>query len=120
MFGMLVFPPDFEPEDHGWHVVEPIAPQQRVQHAVHELSYFGFVSTHFQRWEIPYRSPAALVRCGYDAEADRYYGMYMPPFERDRSSFTLAEIHHQLRYGMGGGANSPDRPSVSQPTVSDE
>ncbi|MFC4498496.1 MULTISPECIES: hypothetical protein [Streptomyces] len=117
MFGMLPFPCGFEPEDHGWTVVEPIAPNQRLQAAMQELHRFGFVSTHWQRWEVPYRSPAGLARVGYDKNRDCFYGLYMPPFERDRNSFTLAEIHREIRFGVGGGSISLGQPSVSLTTV---
>ncbi len=118
MFGMLAFPRDFEPEDHGWIIVEPVVPHQRLQAAMQELHRFGFVSTHWQRWEAPYVSPAGLVRVGYDKERDCFYGMYMPPFERDRNSFTLPEFHREMRLGVGGGVLSLGRPSVSLTTVS--
>ncbi|MGW1180174.1 hypothetical protein [Streptomyces drozdowiczii] len=118
MFAMMLFPDDFEPEEHGWHVAEPYVPHQRLANALWELRRFGFVQTHWLRWEIPYRSPAGLVRCGYDTRRRRFYGMYMPPFERDRYRSSVAQIHREMRFGTGGGVLSPARPSVSAPTVS--
>lgn len=48
---------------------------------------------------------------------DTYYGMYLPPSERDRNSFMSAAIPREIRFRTGGGAHSPAQPSVSFPTI---
>ncbi|MEV6309957.1 hypothetical protein AB0M10_15330 [Streptomyces sp. NPDC051840] len=113
MQSLLLFERDFRPEDHGWYVSNPVVPQDQLGASMQELRRFGFVSTTWARWEVPYERPAVLVVMGLAKPSGRYYGLYMPPFERDSLSVSVSRIHRELRSGTGGGIVSPRRPFVS-------
>ncbi|MFC9505437.1 hypothetical protein [Streptomyces sp. NPDC057002] len=113
----LRFPKGFRrPEEYGWQVTNPIVPHQRLQAAMQELHRFGFVSTQFTRWQIPFRFPAGLVFMGYDSDTDQYYGMYTPPFECRERKVTRLEIWEEIRSGVGSSEGSPATRVVPPPT----
>lgn len=114
MFQLAVSEP-FRPEDYGWEVSNPIVPQQQLQAAMQELHRFGFVSTQYKRWQIPFSFPAVLTVAGYDAGQRLYRLFYMPPFECADKEFTRGEILREIRYGTGWWGDSPERPFVSLP-----
>ncbi|WP_369042263.1 hypothetical protein [Streptomyces sp. Midd1] len=108
---MLRFPRGFVPEEHGWRVTNPVVPHQQREMAMYELHRFGFVSTHYMRWHLPYRTPATLAVMGYRAESDQFWGMYGPPFERPDEEVTMGRVVDEILHGF----DSPARPFVSLP-----
>lgn len=111
MSTLFTFPRGFVPEEYGWQVANPIIPRQQHEVAMFELHQFGFVSTHFLRWHIPFREPFLLVVAGYHSATDRYWGMYERPFEWGGGRVTVARVNHEIMHGPG----SPERPFVSRP-----
>ena len=109
----IYFPRGLVPEEHGWQVVNPIVPHQQLDAAMQELRTFGFVSTHFKRFTIPWAYPAGLVFTGYDAGRGQYYGLYNPPFEcRDRK-VTRADIWREILSGVVQPEGSAPQVTVS-------
>lgn len=115
MMFQLAVPEPFQPEDYGWEVSNPIVPQQQLQAAMQELHRYGFVSTQYKRWQIPFSYPAVLTVAGYDSGRRLYRLYYMPPFECPDKEFTQGEILREIRCGTGWWEDSPERPFVSLP-----
>ncbi|MEU1552174.1 hypothetical protein ABZ517_05555 [Streptomyces scabiei] len=111
----LAIPDTFRPEDYGWEVSNPIVPHQQREAAMQELHRFGYVSTTFKRWQIPFAFPAVLSLAGYDSGRRLYRVFYMPPYECHDQDFTLGQILREIRCGAGWPEGSPERPFVSQP-----
>lgn len=114
---MLVVPvpENFRPEDYGWEVSNPIVPHQQLASAMQELHHFGFVSTQYSRWQIPFRFPAVLTIADYDADTRQYKACYMPPFEWHTEKVSRPQILEEIRWGIGSTSGSPARPFVSLP-----
>lgn len=108
---ILKFPKGFVPEQHGWQVTHPMIPHQQHEMAMYELHRFGFVSTHFIRWSIPFQLPFTLVFMGYKADTGCYWGMYGRPFEWPDGEVTKAQVIEEIL----NGPSSPERPFVSLP-----
>lgn len=115
MMFQLAVPEPFRPEDYGWEVSNPIVPQQQLQAAMQELHRYGFVSTQYKRWQIPFSFPAVLTVAGYDPSRRLYRLFYMPPFECPDEEVTREEILREIQYGTGWREDSPERPFVSLP-----
>ncbi|MFH9731840.1 hypothetical protein [Streptomyces sp. NPDC017260] len=110
----LVASDDFRPEEYGWEVSNPVVPSQQLQAAMQELHRFGFVSTQYARWQVPYAMRFVLTVAGYSPERRMYRLFYMRPFECPGEEITRGVLWDEIRWGYGRPGGSEGHPFVSQ------
>lgn len=111
-YGLM--PHGLVPEEHGWTVANPIAPHQQLPTTMMELHRFGFVSTHWMRWQPPFTYPAGLAFLDYHQPTGRYIGLYSPPFECPDRKVTASDVFEEIFHGVRSTVGVGKRESVSR------